>query len=245
LQCDASESGLGFSLLQEGQPVAYGARGLTSAEKNYAQIEKEMLAIVVGCEKFEQYIYGLKTRVETDHKPLVSITNKPIHRTPKRLQRMLLRLQKYDIELVYKKGKEMYIADALSRAYPKGSEPMTEPQSEFCHQIEEVSLSEHLPISTDLLQQLCDKTAQDASLRILMQVTDFTGWPDERRSVPLEVQSYFNCRDELSVQNGLVFKCDRVVIPTSLRSEMIKKLHRTHMGIEGSLQRAREAFYWP
>ena len=61
LQCDASESGLSFSLLQEGQPVAYGACGLTLAEKNYAQIEKEILAIVVGCEKFEQYIYAQNT----------------------------------------------------------------------------------------------------------------------------------------------------------------------------------------
>jgi len=65
---------LGYSLLQEGQPIAYGARGLTSAEHNYAQIEKEMLAIVVGCGKFDQYIYGCKAFVETDHKPLVSIT---------------------------------------------------------------------------------------------------------------------------------------------------------------------------
>jgi len=60
LQCDASEHGLGYSLLQEGQTIAYGARGLTSAEQNYAQMEKEMLAIVVGCEKFDQYIYGCK-----------------------------------------------------------------------------------------------------------------------------------------------------------------------------------------
>ena len=79
-------SGLGFSLPQEGQPVAYGAHGLTSAEKNCVQIEKQMLAIVAGCEKFEQYIYGNKTCVETDHKPLVSITKKPIHWAPERLQ---------------------------------------------------------------------------------------------------------------------------------------------------------------
>ena len=75
---------------------------------------------------------------------------------------MLLRLQKYDIELVYRKGKEMFIADTLSRAYPEGSEPKTEPQSEFCHQIEELSLTEHLPITGDLLQQLCDETAKDS-----------------------------------------------------------------------------------
>ena len=60
LRCDASESGLGFSLLQEGQPVAYGAHGLTLAEKNCAQIEKEMLAIVVGCEKFNSISVATK-----------------------------------------------------------------------------------------------------------------------------------------------------------------------------------------
>ena len=146
LQCDASERGLGYSLLQEGQPVAYGARGLTSIEQNYAQIEKEMLAIVVGCEKFDQYIYGRRIAVETDHKPLVSIVKKPIHAAPKRLQRMLLRLQKYDIELQYKRGKEMQIADALSRAYPRGSAPVGEAQSEFCHQVQDIVLAEHLPI---------------------------------------------------------------------------------------------------
>ena len=76
LQCGASESGLGYSLLQEHQPVAHGAHGVTAAEKSYAQIEKEMLAIVEGCEKFDQYIYGQKIHIETDHNPLVSITKK-------------------------------------------------------------------------------------------------------------------------------------------------------------------------
>ena len=90
LQCDAFDGGLGYALLQQGQPVAFGAQGLTLVEKKYAQIEKEMLAIVCGCEKFDQYIYRNKVTVETDHKPLVSISQKPSHSTPKRLQRMLL-----------------------------------------------------------------------------------------------------------------------------------------------------------
>ena len=75
LQCDASDGGMGYALLQQGQPVAYGTRGLTLAEKKNAQIEKEeVLAIVCGCEKFDQYLYGHKITVETDHKPLVSIS---------------------------------------------------------------------------------------------------------------------------------------------------------------------------
>ena len=59
IQNDSSEHGLGYSLLQDGQPVAYGARGLTPIDRNYTQIEKEMLSIVVGCDKFNQYIYAI------------------------------------------------------------------------------------------------------------------------------------------------------------------------------------------
>ena len=90
LQCDASDGGLGYALLQQGQPVALGTRGLTQAEKKYAQIEKEMLAIVCGCENFDQYVYGYRVTIETDHKPLVSISQKPIHTAPKRLQEITM-----------------------------------------------------------------------------------------------------------------------------------------------------------
>ena len=68
IQCDASDSGLGAALLQNGLPVAYSSRALTSAETNYAQIEKELLAIVFVCEKFDQYVYGRdKVHVQRDH----------------------------------------------------------------------------------------------------------------------------------------------------------------------------------
>ena len=57
LQCDASERGLGACLMQGGQPVAYASRSLTDTEANYAQIEKEMLAILFGVKRFEQCVY--------------------------------------------------------------------------------------------------------------------------------------------------------------------------------------------
>ena len=116
LQCDASQSGLGAALLQNGQPIAYGSRALTSAETRYAQIEKELLAIVFASERFNAYLYGRdKVTVETDHKPLESIVLKPVNSAPQRLQRMLLRLQKYNLVLKYKKGRDMFLADTLSR----------------------------------------------------------------------------------------------------------------------------------
>lgn len=108
IQCDASEKGLGAALLQNGRPVAYASRALTDVETRYAQIEKEMLAIVFSLEKFHQYTYG-HTKVHSDHKPLESILKKPLFRAPKRLQGMLLRTQQYDIEVQYLKGKEMHM----------------------------------------------------------------------------------------------------------------------------------------
>ena len=108
IQCDASQTGLGAALLQEGCPVAYSSRVMTPTEQNYAQIEKELLAIVFACEKFDQYIFGRSdVVVQSDHKPLETIFKKPIHSSPKRLQRIRLRLQNYDIQVEYKKGSQL------------------------------------------------------------------------------------------------------------------------------------------
>ena len=96
LQCDASECGL----LQSGQPVAYASRALSLTEQSYVQIEKECMAIVFACEKFDQYLNGRnQINVETDHKPLIPIFKKPLLSAPKQLQRMLLRLQKYALSV--------------------------------------------------------------------------------------------------------------------------------------------------
>ena len=88
--------------MQNDQPIAYASRALTKTEQNYAQIEKELLAVVFGMEKFHQYTYGRKTYVHSDHKPLERLYKKPLFHASKRLQRMFLRLQRYDIELSYK-----------------------------------------------------------------------------------------------------------------------------------------------
>ena len=119
LQCDASKDGLGTCLMQNGHPIAYASRALTPTEFHYAQIEKELLSVVFGVKKFSEFLYGRHFVVETDHKPLESIVRKSLLRSPKGLQRMLLRLHKYDLEVVYKRGVEMYMADMLSRAYLK------------------------------------------------------------------------------------------------------------------------------
>ena len=112
IQCDASQRGPGAALLQGGQPMAYDLLALTDTEVNYTQIE-ELLAIVFTCEKFDSYIYGRDcVQVQTDHKPLESILRKELCTAPKRLQRMLLRLQKYSLDVTYLK-EEMLVADTF------------------------------------------------------------------------------------------------------------------------------------
>ena len=116
-QCDTSQHGLGACLMQNGQPVAYASRCLTETECNYVQMEKELLAIVFGVERFESSLYGRKFKVETHHKPLESVLKKSLLSARERLQRMMLRLQNSDFEVEYKKGTLLHLADTLSRAF--------------------------------------------------------------------------------------------------------------------------------
>ena len=103
LQCDASQHGLGAVLLQKGQPVPYASRALTPTEIKYAQIEKELFAIVFACERFKAYMFGHDlVNMETDQKPLEAIVLNPLHAAP--LHRMLLRLQKFNLQIKYQKG---------------------------------------------------------------------------------------------------------------------------------------------
>ena len=115
LQVDASNKGLGAVLLQEGKPIAFFSKALTETEQRYANIERELVAVVFGCERFRTYLYGCKFQVKSDHKPLEMIRLKNLIEAPPRLQRMLLRLQEYNLSIIYRPGKEMTLADRFSR----------------------------------------------------------------------------------------------------------------------------------
>ena len=233
LENDASEYGLGSTLMQEGKPIAFASRALSSSEKNYAQIEKEMLAILFGLNKFHHFTYGRNVTIVTDHKPLVSIVKKALTRAPKRLQAMLLRAQEYNFEVTYKSGKDNPIADALSRA------PVNSSKSEEIISVNNLSFTS---FKASRLDEIRMKTQSDDTLKLLKQ-TIIKGWPQNKASLPLSLTPYFNYRDELSVQDGIVLRGERVVIPTSMRHEMKMKVHAGHTGINSCLRRARELIY--
>lgn len=166
LQCDASESGLGAALMQGGQPIAYASRALTETEKGYAQIEKELLAVVFGMERFYQFPYGRTVEVQSDHKPLESIMTKPLLSAPKRLQRMLMRLQNYEVSLEYVPGKHVVLADTLSRVY------LTEQDNRgpVEVQVESINMIHYLPVSSERLKHIQRATELDWELQTLKTV---------------------------------------------------------------------------
>ena len=118
IHVDASLRGLGAALVQDGKPVAYASKALTPTQQQYVNIERELFAIVFGVERFHTYVFGRTFTVYTDHKPLEQIQRKTLADAPQRLQRLLLQLQGYDCTIIYRPGKEMLLADTLSRYAP-------------------------------------------------------------------------------------------------------------------------------
>ena len=242
IQYDASDRGLGCCIMQNGQPCVYASPSMTETEAHYAQIEKEMLSIVFAVERLEQCVYGRPVKVQTDHKPLESIFKKSLISAPKRLQRMLLRLQKFDLEVTCKKDTEIVLADTLSRAYKVPQQG--ESAAEATRDETEKDVTQYIPMSEETQTRMQRATEEDKALRDLKTVIRH-GWPLLKEDVPIKVRDYFPSRDELTMQNGLVFKGEILVIPTSLRDEMREKLQSSHIGIQGYLRRAREALHWP
>ena len=146
-----------------------------------------------------------------------------------------MRLQKYDIDLIYVPGKNLLPADTLSRAYL----PTTEGRhSDF----EQVHALQHLAITYTRLEAIREATDADEVMTTLKN-TILHGWPEEKPQVHRQVQGYFSFRDELSVYDSIVFKGERGVVPTSQRSILKEKLHSSHLGVDGCLRRAKECLF--
>ena len=165
-----------------------------------------MLGDCFSCSLFNQYLHGRElTTVETDHKPLVPIFQKSIHSAPKRLQRMLLRLQRYNLNVTYLPGSQMYIADMLSRAYLQVDRTQCKrtPEYQIFQLKQEQQLFEEISSinQVDYLR-LSERTRQQIKQCILADPTT-TGWLVSKEDVPPCIREYCNYKEELTVQDGV------------------------------------------
>ena len=235
IECDSSKDGIGAVLMQNDRVIAYASRALTDTEKRYAQIEKECLSVVYSTTKFHRYIFNKRTVVYNDHKPLEQIFKKPLLSAPMRIQNMMLKLQWYDLEIRYRKGTEMHVSDALSRAY------IPYPETEV-NDIETIDVINMISVSKERYAEIQELTQTE--LNTLYSVI-VEGWPEQRSDTPTETRQYWDSRDQLSVLDSIIYKGSRIVIPPSLRADMLKLIHKSHLGIVKCKQRAREVMYWP
>ena len=239
LEVDASLKGLGATLIQEGRPICFASKTLTQTQSNYSNIEREMLAVVHGVERFHTYLFGRWFKVITDHKPLVMICAKPILAAPPRLQRMLLRLQGYNFCIEYRSGASMILSDTLSRL----PNPKENTAVELDTRVDTLQL-DLISFSQAKQQALRRESQCDPTLSALAEVV-YSGWPESIKDLPTTIRSFWSSRDTIGLDNGILFKGRQVIIPETLQDNILKQLHKGHLGIEKSKLLAKTSVFWP
>lgn len=243
---DASSYGLGAVLRQcdekgKWRPVAYASRTLTNSEKNYAQIEKEGLGITWAvCEKFRDYVMGMEFEIETDHKPLLSIfTTKNLDDLTPRLQKFRLRLMGFQYKMQYTPGKDLVVADALSRSPQQGDyQEQDEELSTFVYNI-----TRKLPATSSRIELIRKAQQED---EILQEVERYTqeGW-SSRKKISREMKPYWENRYSFAVNDDLLMYGSRIVIPNCLRTDTLERIHKGHLGLPKCRQRMLRSVWWP
>ena len=151
------------------RPVVYALRSLTPTEQRYAQIEKEALALTWACERFAEYRLGKSFHLHTDHKPLVPLlSSKSLDTLPARVQRFRMRLMRYQFSISHVPGKDLHIADTLSRAPTSQSTPSDD---QFCHHVDNLVhfVTGSLPVTDERLQQISRLQDEDGVCQQLKQ----------------------------------------------------------------------------
>lgn len=262
LRPDWSTSGIGYFLLQKHCTcpsetpdcckdgwciVLAGSRFLSSAESRYAAIEGEALAVVWGLEQSRYFTHGCDNLiVVTDHKPLVKIfSDRTLDEiTNTRLFRLKQRTLPWHFRIMHMPGKSNLAADATSR-HPSQSAHIdalsTDDQME--HALAAAIHGEAAEIMSLPWSRIVEETLKDRHMQALVQTIE-AGFPDANKELP-HIAPYWQYRDALYISDGAVLYQDRVVVPPSLRLQVLNNLHSAHQGVSQMELRARAIVFWP
>lgn len=243
---DASQHGIGAIIMHQFKD---GSRSLTTAERNYSQIEKEALSLVFAVKKFHKMIFGRPIKLHTDHKPLLAIFGAkrgiPAH-SANRLQRWALILMAYDFTIQYISTNSFGYADVLSRLINRHIPP----EEEFVIASVKIESSINQVIQQTVNQfplthkQISYETSKDDTFQQVIQFMN-SNWKTYTNTSNAELQQFYNRRSELIFSNDCLLFGDRVVIPRIFRKRVLNQLHKPHLGIQLTKSIARNYVYWP
>ena len=247
LLCDASKlKGLGFALIQvkEGKDsnqqdtrlIQCGSRSLSPAEKNYAIIELEALAISFGLGKCRHYLAGHpRFHVITDHKPLLGIWTKPLSQLGnQRLLKIVLSTADYSFDIKYLEGKCNFLADLLSR-----SVEFSGPQEE-----EIVNAVVTTTMADPKLDGIKRAAEDDEQYKKILEAWE-SGIDPKTLESSHPAKIYTRSWGELAKHEGLLTLNDKIIVPRPFRGTLTKLLHLSHQGRHKTLKAASQLYSWP
>ena len=252
-----------------------GSRFTSPAESRYKPVEGEALAVAEGLDKTRFFVLGCSNlTVATDHKPLLKIlSDRFLEDIPNaRLRNLKEKTLRYRFKIVHIPGIKHLAADATSR-YPSGPSdrnhlPLRDDRDEqddspvnMCEMLaglrctEEPQVNVDLPIHDSAIgalthssvtwQRVKQETATDTNMSQLLEMIEQDTILNSRNDLPDRLREYFQFRNELMTLDGVILYKDRVVIPPSLRHEVIKTLHSAHQGVQAMISRAESSVFWP
>ena len=236
MQTDAHIKGLGACLLQDEKLVYFASKALTEAQKGYVAIEIESLADAWTMEKFHHFLYASHFILETDQKPLEAILSKSSIKNSKTTENSNKNFRISLHCLLYPRcHKSTY--QCLSRL--GGQKDTIKLPKLHLYQI-----TNQLCARSDSLNQLRVSTEADDELDLLKH-TIMQGWPSSIKKVPPVSQPYWMFREEFTVEDGLIVKGTRIVIPAKKHEAILKLIHEGHLGLNKCTLHAKETVYWP
>ena len=237
---DASPTGLGAILAQVQpddsiRPVSYASRTLTKTERNYSQIEREALAVRWGCKRFHMYLYGSHFTVQTDHKPLDVLLKERGHPSA-RILKWSLELQSYNFTIKHIAGKNNP-ADILSRQSLRMETEEDSSDTECCIN----SIIANAVPKAVTFSQILNASRENTALQKVQEALKTGKWDKNDE----DLKPFYKMRHQLTYKAGLILKKSQIVIPETLRLQILNLAHEGHQGITKTKILLREKVWWP
>ncbi|WVZ81092.1 hypothetical protein U9M48_028511 [Paspalum notatum var. saurae] len=236
--CDASGSGLGCVLMQEGRVIAYASSQLRKHEVNYATHDLELPAVVYTLKKWRHYLLGNTCLDYTDHKSLKYIFTQP--ELNMRQRRWLELIKDYDLEVHYHPGKANVVADALSRKAHCNFIEARPTVRVLCWEIGEIEMP--MVLEAELYNLVIEPTIKD---QIIAAQKQDKGMAHIREGINEEKKACFKLDEE-----GVLWFKNRLVVPKDmeLRKKILDEAHTSmftmHLGNNKMYQDLKQKFWW-